>query len=166
VPKLTRDLAASVEKAASDGGSFEPLEPGEYRCRLHEVTAKNAASGNPMWVWVFETVDKPRGRRLWVNTVLTDAALWKVGEVFTAFGVPTDTDTDEMIGATALLEVALREIGAGARKGQMGNDVTRVRVDRDASAVRVPGANFDGPAEPGGVQDRPKAVASTRRDDF
>jgi hypothetical protein len=137
MPKLNPNLASGVKKAAASSG-FTPMEEGVYRARLTEVVAKNAASSNnPMWVWTYEIIDeKYKSRKQWNNTVLTDAALWKVGESFAAFGVPEDTDTDELLGCTVTLEISQREITQGARKGQIGNNIDRVLPDTDPSAVR------------------------------
>lgn len=142
MPKLNPTLASGVKKAAESSG-FTPMDEGRYRARLTEVVAKTAASsGNPMWVWTYEVIgpvaggDQYRGRKQWNNTVLTEAALWKVGESFAAFGVPEDTDTDELLGCTAVLEISQREITQGARAGQTGNNIDRVMPDEDQLAVR------------------------------
>ncbi len=126
MPKLPSEAAKKATEAASNGG-FAPLETGTYRCRLVEVEAKNArTSGNPMWVWKLETADeKSEGKFLWVNTVLTDKAMWKVAEMFAAFNADTEVDTDELIGEFCMADVEQRVIEQGARAGQMGNDVSR-----------------------------------------
>lgn len=137
MPKLNNEIAQKVDKAASDSG-FTPMDPGQYRARLSKVEAKNAASsGNPMWTWEYEVVQEPYvGRKQWNNTVLTDAAMWKLAETFSAFGVSTDTDTDELIGCTVLLNVTQRVIPTGNKAGQTGNNVDQVMPDVDPAAVR------------------------------
>lgn len=149
MPKLATGVAESVKKAAASSG-FTPMDEGRYRARLTKVTAKTAASsGNPMWVWEFEILDeKYKGRKQWNNTVLTDAALWKVGESFAAFGVPEDTDTDELLGCTVELEVSQRRITGGNREGEMGNNIDRVVPDTSPSAVRHRASELGG----GGVR--------------
>lgn len=126
MPKLPTQAATAAKEAAERSG-FKPIEEGTYEARLTGVKATNAkSSGNPMWVWELEIVEAPyRGRKLWVNTVLTDAAMWKVAEMFNAFGVDTDTDTDEIIGDHCNVDVVQRTIESGARAGQVGNDVQR-----------------------------------------
>lgn len=150
MPKLNPNLASEV-KTAGESSGFTPLEEGRYRIRLVEVAAKNAASsGNPMWTWKLEVLgledgtEKYKGRNLWVNTVLTDKALWKVAEVFAAFGVDTDTDTDELLGCTAVAVVIQRMITQGQRAGQIGNDVSRLDPDRFERAVRHPNSEIEG----------------------
>jgi hypothetical protein len=143
MPKLPGQAAADAKKAAQGGGR-EALEEGTYAGRLTSVIAKPAASsGNPMWVWEFEVIDEPYvGRKLWVNTVLTEKAMWKVGEMFNAFGVPTDTDTDELIGETCLLQVSQQVIQKGARTGQMGNNVDRaLPTDETAASMKDGGSS-------------------------
>lgn len=125
MPRLPNDIAKQASNAAQ--GGFTPLDPGKYHARLTGVEAKVASTGNPMWVWAFEVSRGPRaGAKQWVNTVLVDTAMWKLGQVFDAFGVGTDTDTDELIGHEVILEVSQRTIGAGARSGQVGNNVDNV----------------------------------------
>lgn len=135
MPQLPGKVAAAAREAAANSG-FTPIDEGTYELRLTNVTAKQSSNDNPMWVWELETTGRmmvdgelveagPTGRRQWVNSVLTEKAMWKVGEMFAAFGVDTDTDTDELIGECCLGEVVQRVIGAGARAGQTGNEVQR-----------------------------------------
>lgn len=150
MPKLPSDAAKKAADAS--GGGFSPLEDGAYRCRLVEVEAKNAASsGNPMWVWKLETADeKSEGKFLWVNTVLTDKAMWKVSEMFAAFNADTDTDTDELIGEFCMADVVQRVIEKGARAGQMGNDVARAYpIPGSAPAPGQPRAAEAAAGDPG-----------------
>jgi hypothetical protein len=159
-PKLNPNLATGVKKAVASSG-FTPMDEGNYRARLTEVVAKNAASsGNPMWVWQYEIIEDPySGRKQWNNTVLTDAALWKVGESFAAFGVPEDTDTDELIGCTVVLEISQRTITQGQREGQIGNNIDRVLPDMDSKAVRHRESTLDG------GQGRPSAAGASAPND-
>lgn len=144
MPKLPSQAATKAREAAESSG-FTALEAGTYEARLTNVTAKNAASsGNPMWVWELEVVGPTnKGRKLWVNTVLTDAAMWKVAEMFAAFGYDTDTDTDEIIGDHCQVDVIQREIERGARAGQMGNDVQRAYPLAGSEPVSSNGASSD-----------------------
>jgi hypothetical protein len=150
MPKLPSQ-AASAAKAAAESSGFTAIEEGTYEARLTGVVAKNAkSSGNPMWVWELEIVEAPyRGRKLWVNTVLTDNAMWKVGEMFAAFGVDTDTDTDELVGDHCLVDVVQRVIEGGARAGQTGNDVQRAHplVAAGEASAAVPSGSPSGTAE-------------------
>lgn len=166
MPKLTPALANDVKKAAESSG-FKAMDEGTYRARLTSVKATTArSSGNPMWVWEYEVIEEPyRGRKQWNNTVLTEAAMWKVAETFEAFEVPTDTDTDELLGCTVKLEVTQREITQGARKGQIGNDISRVLADDSPQAVkhRSAGQTSAGGGETaGGSASQPETVGTDR----
>lgn len=157
MPRLP-SKAAEAAKAAAESSGFTAIEEGTYEARLTGVTAKNAkSSGNPMWVWELEIVEAPyRGRKLWVNTVLTDNAMWKVGEMFAAFGVDTDTDTDELVGDHCLVDVVQRVIEGGARAGQTGNDVARahpVSGTAPADSAAVPSGSTAGTIEGSGSGD-------------
>lgn len=154
MPKLPSAAATKAKEAAESSG-FTPVEPGTYRLRLTDVKATTAkSSGNPMWVWELESVQEgSRGRKFWVNSVLTDKAMWKVGEMFAAFGAETDADTDELIGEECMADISQRPIEQGARAGQMGNNVDRcypiegrepVSVGADGEAVPDAGGTAEG----------------------
>lgn len=143
MPRLNPALANKVKDSAT-GGFLLP--PGRYRARLTEVEAKTASTGNPMWVWKYEVLDEGhKGNTQWNNTTLTDKAFWKVAESFAAFGVDTDTDTDELIGCTATIVVSERIIQSGNRAGQKGNNIDAVEPDDDPTkAIRHPLSELDG----------------------
>lgn len=48
----------------------------------------------------------------------------KIKQFFEAFGYTTDSDTDEMIGERCVIALSVETIGAGKRKGQLGNQIT------------------------------------------
>ena len=126
MPKLNKKQAKEVNDAS---GGFEPLEDGVYHARLREVDVSEqpGPSGSHYWEWEFEVVEEPYiNRRLWTNTSLTEAAAFKLKEVFDAFGEDTDTDTDELCGRTVRLVVSTRTIQQGARKGEISNQIERV----------------------------------------
>lgn len=129
MPKLNKTVAKKVADAESV--DFEAIPDGIYAAKLLSVTVKEGKeSGQPYWSWEFEiddeANDKHNGSHQWVNTSLSDKALWKMNEVFTAFGVSSDTDTDELCGEYVRLVVSQRTIQAGARAGQLGNNVDSV----------------------------------------
>ena len=129
MPKLNKTTAKAVDSAKS---TFEALEEGIYAAVLDSVEVKGpGASGYEYWSWKFvnlvnvESGEKAPGSQ-WVNTSLSPDAQWKMKEVFDAFGVPSDTDTDTLLGESALLVVSQRPIEQGARMGEIGNQVDRV----------------------------------------
>ena len=124
--KLPKAVAKKAEEAESS--SFEALPAGPYFGKLTSVATDKEGQAGPYWVWEFEVTspDEHKGRKLWANTSLSDNAVWKLKEMFDAFGYTTDSDTDELIGETVKLIVSQRVIGSGARKGELGNNVDRV----------------------------------------
>lgn len=132
MPKLSAETGTKADAAAAadsgGGGPRDPLPEGRYRVRLLDVEATKSAKGAPMWKWKFEVEDGAvpdcQGRWLWENTVLTEAALWKLGQIFAAFGVPADTDTDDLIGSCIDVQVAITIAERGKMKGKEVNDIT------------------------------------------
>lgn len=121
--KATQKKVAAQE----DRGEFEAVPAGVYECKLREVTPKDGTKA-PFWSWEFECVEEEyKGRRFWLNTSLSEAALWKFKEVFKGFGVEPDTDTDDLVDEHVMLVISQGIIQAGSRKGEMGNNVDNVR---------------------------------------
>ena len=128
--KLNKKVASAVDKQ-EDRGDFEAMPPGIYEFKLRSVEPAEGAKG-PYWKWEFECVeDEYKGRRQWLNTSLSENALWKFKEVFKAFGVPADTDTDELVDEHVNLVISQAIIQQGQRKGEMGNQVDRVKAITD-----------------------------------
>ena len=126
MPKLNKNLAKQADEAEVQ--DFSPLPEDTYRAKLLEVEQKEGRqSGKPYWNWTFEVTEGDHtGRRLWVITSLSEKALFKLKEVFQAFGYTTDSDTDEMIGEEVRLVVSQMVIEQGKRAGQIGNQVDQV----------------------------------------
>lgn len=150
-------LAKNVAKAAATADSGRDLLPeGTYEMRLRNVdtTKVGKSSNQPYWVWEFEITedckirpDEAEGmnldkRRQWMNTSLSEAALWKVKEVFDAFGYDTDADTDDMVGDHCLVVVSQRPIGAGPRQGEITNQIENVLPLRDSADDDTAEPNF------------------------
>lgn len=137
--KLNKTFQKKVN--AAEGGDFEPIPDGVYHVRLRQVDATKEGPSGPYWVWEFEVVEKAHAkRRLWINTSLSDAALWKLKEVFDAFDTDTDTDTDDLIGEVCRAVVSQRTIQQGSRAGEIANQIDKLRkadpdFEVDASLV-------------------------------
>ena len=141
MPKLDDKKAAAVEQA-EDG--FKPVPEGVYILQLvKDVDVQESQSGKgPYWRWEFEVPKEHEGeelehagRKFWTNTSLSDAAYFKLKEAFQAFGVPTNTDTEELVGRRVKAMVTIKTIQAGARKGQPGNEITKLLpLDHDEAA--------------------------------
>jgi hypothetical protein len=125
MPKLDDAVAGEVEEAESM--DFTPLKPGIYACKLLEVEVKEGQKA-PYWNWKYEVLEgQPNeGRFLWNVTSLSPKAAFKLKETFEAFGVPANTDTDELCGCVVNLQVDQRTIQSGAKAGQTGNQVAQV----------------------------------------
>lgn len=146
MPRLDPGRAAVADRtAASADEEAEPMPEGVYRVRLLEVTTKTLETskepklvGCPMWTWAFEVSEgEHAGRRLWTRHILPPeqgylhAAFMtlKFVEPFRAFGVPTDTDTTELIGKVCKAFVAVATASSGARVGQQVNALEQLMPD-------------------------------------
>lgn len=139
MPKLTQERAQQVA-SAGQGSGLIPV--GNYRAKLNACEAKlGAQSGNPYWSWEYELLEDSGygGRKLYDNTSLAEQAQWRLDLTFSAFNVPNDTDTNDLLGCTVMLRVTEREISAGSRQGQLANNIAQVLHDEHATAVRGPG---------------------------
>ena len=155
MPKLAAKDRKKVKKAEAVSGGFEPLKPGKYVAQLSAVEAKNSAAGNPMWVAEFDEIHDLDGERQpgrqWYNLNLptTDTPpdgytgkgkkspeeSWaqyqelcagRLKAFFEAFGYTEDSDTDEMIGERAVIQIGIRTIQNGPRTGETTNSVNGV----------------------------------------
>lgn len=142
MPKLKDDVAAKVDNA-EDG--FAPVEEGVYVLQLMEDVTVKEGDKAPYWRWQFEIpkehdgveLDKA-GRRFWTNTSLSDAAFFKLKETFGAFGVPTNTDTEELVGQRVKAHITIKTIQSGARKGELSNEIVKLfPVDHEEDAVET-----------------------------
>lgn len=144
--KLNKKLQDQTDKAESSG--FAVMPDGALHLKLRDVDTTKEGGKGPYWSWEFEVVDDVKftdeqgkehstlGRRLWNNTSLSEAAAFKMKETYEAFGVPLDTDTDEMIGMVVKGIISQRTIQSGARKGEIANQIDRLKSpDPDVAAA-------------------------------
>lgn len=139
MPQLNPEMAATVNE--TEGGSFQPLEPGLYLCNLREVEVREGKKA-PYWRWTYEIAkgEPNASRRFWDNTSLSAAALWRLNAVFAAFGVPAGTDTDALLGRRVLLRIGVTTIPAGDRAGETTNEVKEI-----LPAPQAPDSDEDSP---------------------
>lgn len=126
MPKLNEENAKQAQEA-SDG--FEPLDPAAYHVRLVDVDAdRPPGPKGPYWSWEFNVVEPGEylNRKLWNNTSLSKDAAFGLKMTFDAFEVPTDTDTDDLLGKVVKAVVSIRTIQEGPRKGQLANQIDRL----------------------------------------
>ncbi len=129
MPKLDNATARVVNKA--EGTGFTLVDEDQYKVKLEKVivSPKEDKNGNTYWVWSFSIVsgqttgDKFKGKSLRTNTGLTEGQAWYIKMIFDAFGVKPNVDTDTLLGKEVYAIVGQGEITAGARKGQMRNEM-------------------------------------------
>ena len=123
MPKLSNDMAKKVD-TAEDG--FKPVEPGWYQLKLVEVDTGEGAKG-PYWQWVFRRHDSDSAKRFWETTSLSEEARWRLRKVFEAFEVPTDTNTDDLLGLWIWAELGIKTIQKGTRAGELDNTIVQFK---------------------------------------
>jgi hypothetical protein len=127
LPKLNKETAKAVKEAE---GGFPVIPDGVYEAKLLKCTVseKPGASGFHYWNWeyILEGNEEHDGSHQFNNTSLSPKALFKFNETFAAFGVPSTTDSDELISKKVRLKIGSRTIQDGARKGELGNEIQKV----------------------------------------
>lgn len=120
-------LPDSVAKATAEAETGNSMEEGLYEVVLTAVVAeKNGValvgkeSGEPYWTWELTFPDdanltdegKARyaKRKLWRNISLGEKSAGMRKEAFDAFGVSTDTDTDELVERAARCLVQVKNV--------------------------------------------------------
>ena len=103
MPKLDEEKAAHVDLQVA-WVPPPPLPDGWYTGTLLEVLARSTRAGSRWWDWVFHA----EGRELTFYTKLAneDWAWQKFKMAFNAFGVSTETNTDELVGRQVRLRVS------------------------------------------------------------
>ncbi len=125
MPKLDENAAQKVASAESTGGI---MDEGIYEMTLTKVEVATGPKGT-YWKWEFTVPeDAPKfGKwKQWLNTSLSEAAAWRLKEVFEAFGTTPDADTDDLIGQSVRVEVGVNTIQSGPRTGEPGNNIKKV----------------------------------------
>lgn len=127
MPQLSKKKAKSVDEAES---SFKLAPDGTYRARLTKVESKPGAEADVWWwYWVIDEEDGEGewdGTQIILFTSLSEKAEWKLREPFDAFGVPTSTHTDKLIGKHARLVITEQTAQQGKLKGQKVNNISAV----------------------------------------
>lgn len=118
MPKLS-GANAKAAKQATGTNPFAPLPPGIHRVKLTSVKAGTSQKTNkPMWTWEFKSVEPVEGKDLREYTVIQENTMWKIGDIFEAFGVPTSTGTDDLLGKTVLVQTDVEVQQEGKGKGR------------------------------------------------
>lgn len=157
MPKLNTTTAAEVEKA-EDG--FQPVPDGVYILELREDVEVAEGPRGTYWKWAFQIPESHdgedleySGRRFWTNTSLSKESFWKLKEVFKAFGVSADTDTEDLVKQRVKAVIITGTVQAGAKKGQPRNEIDKL-LPIDAEDPEVVDPNSVA-ANEGGSKDDP-----------
>lgn len=153
MPKLSSSMAAKVDEIESE--AFEAIPEGTYLAVLEgEVESKEGNKG-PYWKWVFKITQEGEGhgRKMFMNTSLNEAALWKLKEVFAAFGESADADTDDLIGREVKLYLVQKIAEQGARAGEMVNEIKQVLPVNQATVDAKSGTAKGKAKTKGGAKD-------------
>lgn len=154
MPKLNKKIAKNIQNSEQVSTEFELLPDGKYVGTLAEVTTEDHGNyPNNMSTWVarfnnlvnYKTGKKYPGSQWLRLTVVTDESMpgnytktedkWETyvrmsnGQVkgfFENMGYTADSDTDEMIGEQAMLNIGHRTMSTGKRAGEVTNDVKGV----------------------------------------
>lgn len=123
MPKLNKKQA----KQAAEAEDLQMLvDPGPYACVLNKVETKTGQAGE-YWEWEFSIQEDADGNkidggpRIWENTSLSEKAIFRVKQMFEAFEVPMDTDTDDLCGTWIGINVGQEVAKQGSRQGQLRN---------------------------------------------
>jgi hypothetical protein len=150
MPKLNEATAAAADQQASEGRA--PLPEGWYTCTLDSVEAREARSGGGMnWNWAFTVaLGEHKGRKIFVTTSLKQTALFKISEIMSAFGVATDTDTDDLVNQALRIQIKHRTIQQGERAGEIGIDAKKFSpaTEDDLEAIASGEDGSDGEYDP------------------
>ena len=124
MPQMNDETAEKVANAESTGGSREPVPAGRYEAKLLEVESRDGRKA-PYWSWKFEIVEpvEHAGHWVWENTSLSENAAWKLKQAFDAFGVPTTTHTDELIGKVIGVWIGTETQSQGQGIGTVRNTI-------------------------------------------
>ncbi len=174
MPKLPSKVSKTVDSSEQVSTSFELLKPGKYVTNLFEVDVEehpNYPDHVSVWVASFNNLYDVHGKkypgRQWLrlNVVMNDKmpanypktedkwatfvrmANGQMKGFFENMGFTADSDTDEMIGSHALLDIGIRTIQRGARTGEKVNDVKGVAQIPDELADAIADGKFDGEAD-------------------
>ncbi len=119
--------AAAQDTTGVQDQEFAPMPVGIYHGRLMDVDTSRSGPAGPYWTFQYDIVTPGfENRKLWDNVSLSEKAAFKRKQVWEAFGVPLDTDTDDMCGSVVKLQVTHRTIQSGAREGEIAEQIGRV----------------------------------------
>lgn len=135
MPQLDANEAKQVDEAES-GQTL--IEDGIYEMVLTACTDKDkdgnilsTENAGPYWSWEYtfpEDAERYKKRKVWDKTWRSEESKWKMNQVFSAFGVPSTTNTDDLVakGARVLVEINTYVIQKGPKAGEARNGVKTI----------------------------------------
>lgn len=142
--KLDDDYQKAMDESDQrEDGEFEALPEGFYLCTVDSIKLSPTAgqSGYKQWIIVWK-VKSPRAsakRTIWDRRSLSPKAAWKMRELFDALGYDYGSDSDELVGEPAIVEIDHQPIGSGKRKGEMGENVVALYPADDKEYLALVG---------------------------
>lgn len=144
MPKLNGAAAKAASESAENApaGEFPILDEGTYRLRLTGVEVSKVGQskdpklvGAPVWIWKYDlSPDDESGTsvsaKFWDRRTLAPKGAESYDFLnglfvapFDAFGVPVDTDTDDLIGRDLRAYVVQQVAKGGKRAGKIVNQI-------------------------------------------
>lgn len=143
--QLGAENAAKVDSAVNPNAL---MDEGIYLARL-SGEVKVWPGTTVTWAWPFtieaEANGKPQpfaGRKIDHKTWLSDAAFYRLKATFDAFGVPTSTNTDDLLGQTVRLKITVKD----DYRGEIDDETGLVKLVNDVREV-LPADGPTGPDE-------------------
>ena len=128
------------ELPEDEGGNYEPLPAGWYEVKITGAELKDTKSGSGQYIKIEYTVtgEKFTGRKIWgnLNIVNESEKAEEIGRkqlssLMSATGIPTLTDTDELIGHDLSVKLKVREASGGY---DASNDVSGFKAVEGGSS--------------------------------
>lgn len=162
-------MVDAAEARHDNGGDFEPHPAGRYLAKLAEVTTRDQPNKYGMIMWNAEfqelfslETEAPVPGRQWLNLTLpadpkkgipsayaNGPEKWdryqamvtgQLKAFFQSFGYTVDSDTDELLGEYAVIELKVVTAQAGKNEGKLVNEISGVHPipeDLDLGALGV-----------------------------
>lgn len=165
-------MVDGAEARHESGGVFEPHPAGRYLARLADVATQDPDKhGSVVWSAEFQDLIRletqtPAAGRQWLrltlpqdpkkgipSTYTNGPEKWEKYQAmvtgllkgfFESFGYTVDSDTDELLGEYAIIDLGIRTIQQGEKQGQKTNQVNGIYPipeDLDLEALGVTSAD-------------------------
>lgn len=108
----------NADDMPAGGGDFDPLPAGEYQVRISEAGIQTTKAGTGQYIKMRLDVIGPThaGRVIWSNLNIRnpnpkaeEIGRQQLGAIMRAIGVPSLTDTDQLVGGDLIVKVTIKE---------------------------------------------------------